>query len=151
MTAPHRNVTSAFIHRAGLLAGILAVLAGILGMHVITGGHSMHSPVTLTAAAGAGAGHPHSAAAHVHAEQGVANFESGTWQGVLVPKGTPDAIVQKLNAALIQAIRNPEVRARLAGQGAEVVTMTPTEQDKFFETERGRWAQVVAQAGIKID
>lgn len=73
MTAPHRNVTSAFIHRAGLLAGILAVLAGILGMHVITGGHSMHSPVGLTAAAGAGAGHAHSAAAHVHAEQGVAN------------------------------------------------------------------------------
>jgi tripartite-type tricarboxylate transporter receptor subunit TctC len=85
------------------------------------------------------------------AEQGVANFESGTWQGVLVPKGTPEAIVQRLNAELIKAIRNPEVRARLAGQGAEVVTMTPAEQDKFFEAERGRWAQVVAQAGIKID
>lgn len=85
------------------------------------------------------------------AEQGVANFESGTWQGVLVPKGTPDAIVQRLNTELIKAIRNPEVRARLAGQGAEVVTMTPAEQDKFFEAERGRWAQVVAQAGIKID
>lgn len=85
------------------------------------------------------------------AEQGVANFESGTWQGVLVPKGTPDAIVQRLHAELIKAIRNPEVRARLAGQGAEVVTMTPAEQDKFFEAERGRWAQVVAQAGIKIE
>lgn len=85
------------------------------------------------------------------AEQGVANFESGTWQGVLVPKGTPEAIVQKLNVELVKAIRNPEVRGRLAGQGAEVVTMTPGEQDKFFDTERKRWASVVTAANIKLD
>ncbi|AEG92328.1 Bug family tripartite tricarboxylate transporter substrate binding protein [Ramlibacter tataouinensis] len=85
------------------------------------------------------------------AEQGATGFESGTWQGVLVPKGTPEAVVQKLNAELIRAIRNPDVRARLAGQGAEVVTMTPQEQDQFFAQERKRWAQVVAAANIKLD
>ncbi len=85
------------------------------------------------------------------AEQGVKDFESGTWQGVLVPRGTPDAIVHKLNAALIATIRNPEVRARLAGQGAEVVTMTPQEQDRFFAAERAKWAQVVAEANIKAE
>lgn len=85
------------------------------------------------------------------AEQGVPNFESGTWQGVLVPRATPDAVVQKLNAALITAIRSADVRARLAGQGAEVVTMTPAEQDKFFEAERARWAQVVTAANIKVE
>jgi tripartite-type tricarboxylate transporter receptor subunit TctC len=85
------------------------------------------------------------------AEQGVAGFESGTWQGVLVPKGTPDAVVNKLNAALVGAIRNADVRARLAGQGAEVVTMTPAQQDQFFAAERKRWAEVVAQAGIKAE
>ena len=85
------------------------------------------------------------------AEQGVAGFESGTWQGVLVPKSTPEAVVQKLNAVLVTAIRNPEVRARLAGQGAEVVTMTPVQQDQFFEAERKRWAQVVTQANIKAE
>jgi tripartite-type tricarboxylate transporter receptor subunit TctC len=85
------------------------------------------------------------------AEQGAAGFESGTWQGVLVPKGTPDAVVQKLNAALVAAIRHTDVRARLAGQGAEVVTMTPAEQDRFFAQERARWAQVVTQANIRID
>jgi tripartite-type tricarboxylate transporter receptor subunit TctC len=85
------------------------------------------------------------------AEQGVAGFESGTWQGVLVPKGTPDAVVNKLNAVLVSAIRNADVRARLAGQGAEVVTMTPAQQDQFFEAERKRWAEVVAQAGIKAE
>jgi tripartite-type tricarboxylate transporter receptor subunit TctC len=85
------------------------------------------------------------------AEQGVAGFESGTWQGVLVPKGTPEAVVQKLNTALVTAIRNADVRARLAGQGAEVVTMTPAEQDKFFEAERKRWAAVVSAANIKVE
>lgn len=85
------------------------------------------------------------------AEQGVPGFESGSWQGVLAAKGTPDAIVQKLNAELVRAIRNPDVRARLAGQGAEVVTMTPAEQDQFFAAERKRWAQVVAQANIRAE
>lgn len=85
------------------------------------------------------------------AEQGVAGFESGTWQGALVPAGTPEAIVQRLSAELIRVIRSPDIRARLAGQGAEVVTMAPAEQDRFFRTERDRWAQVVAQAQIKLD
>lgn len=85
------------------------------------------------------------------AEQGVAGFESGTWQGVLVPKGTPDTVVQRLNTELIKAIRSPDIRAKLAGQGAEVVTMTPTEQDRFFETERARWAALVKEAGIRAD
>jgi tripartite-type tricarboxylate transporter receptor subunit TctC len=85
------------------------------------------------------------------AEQGVPGYESGTWQGVLLPRGTPDAIIQKLNKALITAIRAPEIRSRLAGQGAEVVTMTPAEQDQFFAKERARWASVVSAAKIKLD
>ncbi|WP_048441534.1 tripartite tricarboxylate transporter substrate binding protein [Caenimonas sp. SL110] len=85
------------------------------------------------------------------AEQGIAGFESGTWQGMLVANGTPDAIVQRLNAELIRVIRSPDIRARLAGQGAEVVTMTSGEQDKFFVTERARWAQVVAAGNVKLE
>src|SRR3954471_17318797 len=85
------------------------------------------------------------------AEQGVPGFESGTWQGALVARGTPEAIVQRLNTELIRVIRSPDIRARLAGQGAEVVTMTPAEQDRFFNQERTRWAGVVAQANIKLD
>jgi len=79
------------------------------------------------------------------------NFESGSWQGILVANGTPAVIVNRLNAELIKIIRNPDVRAKLAGQGAEVVTMTPVQQDDVFNRERSRWAQVVAQAGLKLD
>lgn len=85
------------------------------------------------------------------AEQGLKGFESGTWQGVLVPKGTPASVIAQLNAELIKVIRSPEIRARLTGQGAEVVTMSPLEQDAFFQSERKRWAAVVNQAGIKLD
>lgn len=85
------------------------------------------------------------------AEQGLTNFESGSWQGILVTNGTPAATVNRLNTELIKIIRNPDIRAKLSGQGAEVVTMTPVQQDDVFNRERSRWAQVVAQAGLKLD
>ncbi|SFO51688.1 Tripartite-type tricarboxylate transporter, receptor component TctC [Variovorax sp. PDC80] len=85
------------------------------------------------------------------AEQGVPGYESGTWQGVRVARGTPEAIVQRLNKELIAVIRTADIRSRLAGQGAEVVTMTPAEEEQFFNKERARWAKVVADASIKLD
>jgi tripartite-type tricarboxylate transporter receptor subunit TctC len=85
------------------------------------------------------------------AEQGVPGYETGTWQGVLAPRGTPDAIVQRLNTELVRVIRSADVRGRLAGQGAEVVTMTPAQQDQFFDRERKRWGQVVAAAHVRAD
>lgn len=85
------------------------------------------------------------------AEQGVTGFESGTWQGVLVPASTPPAIVARLSTELTKIIRSPDVRARLTVQGAEVYTMSPAEFGPFFEAERKRWAGVVTKGGIKID
>jgi tripartite-type tricarboxylate transporter receptor subunit TctC len=85
------------------------------------------------------------------AEQGVKGFESGTWQGVLVPAGTPDAVVQRVATELTRIIRSPAVRERLVSQGAEVYTMTPPEFAGFFDRERKKWAAVVAQGGVKVD
>ncbi|KQW66155.1 tripartite tricarboxylate transporter substrate binding protein [Methylibium sp. Root1272] len=85
------------------------------------------------------------------AEQGVKGFESGTWQGVLMPAATPPAVVAKVAAELSRIIRSPEVRERLVSQGAEVYTMTPAEFATFFERERKNWAGVVAQGGVKIE
>ena len=85
------------------------------------------------------------------AEQGVPGYETGTWQGVLAPRGTPEAIVQKLNTEFVRAIRSADVRARLAGQGAEVVTMSPAQQDQFFAKERSRWAKVVEAAHVRAE
>ena len=85
------------------------------------------------------------------AEQGVAGFESGTWQGVLVPAAMPPAAVARLSAELTRIIRSPQVRERLVSQGAEVHTMNPDEFSRFFERERKQWATVVAQGGVKLD
>jgi tripartite-type tricarboxylate transporter receptor subunit TctC len=85
------------------------------------------------------------------AEQGIPGYESGTWQGVVAARGTPDAVIARLNKELVRIIRTPDIRARLAGQGAEVVTMTAPEQDQFFAKERARWAQVIKEASVKLD
>lgn len=85
------------------------------------------------------------------AEQGAKSFESGTWQGVMLPARTPESIVQRVNQVLLAAIRSPEVRSRLTAQGAEVVTMTPAETHKFFNAERARWRTVVQAAHLQLD
>jgi tripartite-type tricarboxylate transporter receptor subunit TctC len=85
------------------------------------------------------------------AEQGAPGFESGTWQGILTPASMPKAAVDKLSAELIRIIRSPDLRARLAAQGAEVFTMGPAEFAPFFEKERKTWAGVVAKSGVKLD
>ena len=85
------------------------------------------------------------------AEQGVKGFESGTWQGVLAPAGTPPAVVARLAAELTRIIRSPEVRSRLTAQGAEVYTMSPPEFTQLFDRERSKWASVVTQSGVKLD
>jgi len=85
------------------------------------------------------------------AEQGAPGFESGTWQGVLMPANTPPAVLSKLSAELIRIIHSPELRARLSGQGAEVNSMSPADFGPFFERERKSWAAVVAKSGVKLD
>jgi len=85
------------------------------------------------------------------AEQGVKGFESGSWQGVLVPASMPPEVVARLATELTRIIRMPELQERLGSQGAEVSTMTPAEFTSFFERERKHWAAVVAQGGVKVD
>ena len=85
------------------------------------------------------------------AEQGVTGFESGTWQGVMMPASTPPAVIARLSAELTRIIRSPEVREKLVAQGAEVYTMTPTELTTFFEKERKNWANVVKQGNVTIN
>ena len=85
------------------------------------------------------------------AEQGVTDFESGTYQGVMVSSSMPRAAVDRLSAALIQVIRAPEIRARLIELGAEVQTSSPSETTQFVLRDRERWAKVIQRAGKDIE
>jgi tripartite-type tricarboxylate transporter receptor subunit TctC len=85
------------------------------------------------------------------AEQGVKGFESGTYQGVAIPATMSNANAEKLAAALIAVIRTPDVRARLVGAGAEVMTTSPKETSDFLARESKRWASVIQRAGTQLE
>jgi len=82
------------------------------------------------------------------AEAGVPGYESTIWLGIMAPKGTPQAIVNKLNAAINQAIKRPEVLAAWDKQGASPMVMTPAEFDSFLRKDIDKWAKVVDTAGL---
>jgi len=84
-------------------------------------------------------------------EQGVAGFESGTWQGVMAPAATTDPVANRLSALMAQIVSQPDVKAQLNEQGAEIVTRNPAELAQFFNSERARWATVVKSTDIRLD
>lgn len=84
-------------------------------------------------------------------EQGVAGFESGTWQGVMAPATFTDPVAERLSTLMAQIVNQPEVKAQLNEQGAEIVTRNPAELAQFFAGERARWATVVKSTDIRLD
>ena len=70
-------------------------------------------------------------------------YDISTWNAILAPKGTPEAIVAKLNAAIGQAMKSPELRQRFEKEGAMPQTSTPQELNNFIVAEVERWGKVV--------
>jgi tripartite-type tricarboxylate transporter receptor subunit TctC len=81
-------------------------------------------------------------------ELGLADFDVGTWSGLVGPKGMPADIVQKINSAVSEVVNDPAVKKRLLDEGAEIRLMTPTEFGGFMRKENARWVKVVKDAGI---
>jgi tripartite-type tricarboxylate transporter receptor subunit TctC len=85
------------------------------------------------------------------AEQGVKDFESGTYQGIAVASAMNKAAAEKLAAALVAVIRAPDIRAKLAAAGAEVMTSSPKETSEFLDKEAKRWSALIARAGNQLE
>ena len=85
------------------------------------------------------------------AESGVAGYEATLWLGVLAPRGTPPAIVAKLNAEIAKITGNPEVRRAWAAQGSTAMTMGVEEFTRYLNTDIAKWAQVVKISGAKAE
>ncbi|MEJ1128357.1 tripartite tricarboxylate transporter substrate binding protein [Variovorax sp. CCNWLW225] len=85
------------------------------------------------------------------AESGLAGYEVYEWNGVFVPAGTPAAVVDRLSKELAAVVRDPEVRARLEGMGAEVIGSNPAELDAFRRAEIAKWTQVAKTNKIELD
>lgn len=83
------------------------------------------------------------------AESGLPGYAFDSWFGVLAPAGTPKEIVNALNAEIGKALASPDVRERLAAQGAEPRTSTPQEFASYIQAEIGKLAPVVKQSGVR--
>jgi tripartite-type tricarboxylate transporter receptor subunit TctC len=84
-------------------------------------------------------------------EAGVAGYESNSWNGIVMPAKTPKAVIDRFYAELVKALQVPDVRDRIAGVGAEVSGIAPTEFTKFMQRETQKWGRVVKEAGIKAE
>jgi tripartite-type tricarboxylate transporter receptor subunit TctC len=86
------------------------------------------------------------------AESGYPGFETGSWQGIFVPAGTPKDVVDKLYDAAVRTMKSPEVGERLSKGGVEVVTSaSPAAFGKFVADETARWGKAAKEAGATVD
>ncbi|HEX5864715.1 MAG TPA: tripartite tricarboxylate transporter substrate binding protein, partial [Casimicrobiaceae bacterium] len=81
----------------------------------------------------------------------VRGYEATIWLGVMAPKGTPPAIVNRLNAEITKIVSRPEVRRDWAAQGAVAMTMTPDEFGKYIADDIVKWERIVKISGAKPD
>jgi tripartite-type tricarboxylate transporter receptor subunit TctC len=84
-------------------------------------------------------------------EAGVPGYETTIWLGVIAPKGTPSAIVNRLNAEITRIVSRPEVRSDWAKQGAVAMAMTPDEFGKYIADDIVKWERIVRISGAKPD
>ena len=84
-------------------------------------------------------------------ESGVPGYEAIQWFGLLAPAGTPQAIIDRLQAETAKILDTPAMKARLALEGAEPIGNTPAEFSALIKAEMAKWSQVAKAAGIKPD
>ena len=82
------------------------------------------------------------------AEAGYPGFDVSSWQGIVVPTGTPQPIVDKLHATLVKILAEPGVKAQFAKQGAESAPSSPQDFGSYIAAEITRWKKVAQDAGI---
>lgn len=85
------------------------------------------------------------------AEAGVPGYEATSWFGMFAPAGTPAPIVAKLNGALVKVLADPEVKKKLAEQGAEPYSEKPEQFAEFIRKETAKWSKVVKDSGASAD
>jgi tripartite-type tricarboxylate transporter receptor subunit TctC len=85
------------------------------------------------------------------AEAGVAGYETTIWLGIMAPAGTPQPVLERLNAEITKVVNRPDVRENWAKQGATPLTMTIPQFDKYLNADIAKWAKVVKLSGARAD
>ena len=84
-------------------------------------------------------------------ESGVPGYEATIWLGIMAPKGTPKAVVDKLNEAVSKISSQTDIKQQWAKQGAVPLVMNPVAFDKYLQDDIAKWAGVIKSANIKLD
>lgn len=84
-------------------------------------------------------------------EAGVPNYEATIWLGLMAPKGTPKAVVDRLNEAVTKVAADPAVQQQWGRQGATAMTMAPAAFDRYIQDDVAKWAGVIKSANIKAE
>jgi tripartite-type tricarboxylate transporter receptor subunit TctC len=85
------------------------------------------------------------------AEAGVPGYEFFEWQGVVVPAGTPKAVIDRLHKEIVKALASPDVKERIVGLGLDVAGSTPQQFAAHINAEVIRWKKVAKESGIIVD
>ncbi len=84
-------------------------------------------------------------------EAGLPGYDASTWNGIMVPTGTPRAIIDRLHGEIAKILRAPNTLDRLAGDGSVAVASTPEEFAAFIKAEHAKWGKVVREANIRVE
>jgi tripartite-type tricarboxylate transporter receptor subunit TctC len=84
-------------------------------------------------------------------EAGVPAYEASAWNGLLAPRGTPAAIITRLNAEAVRAVQATEVKERMLRFGGEPVGSSPEEFVEFLRVERSKWGKLIREAKLQLD
>ena len=84
-------------------------------------------------------------------ESGVSGYEATIWLGIMAPRGTPKAVVDKLNEAVSKISSQTDIKQQWAKQGAVPLVMNPVAFDKYLQDDIAKWAGVIKSANIKLD
>ena len=84
-------------------------------------------------------------------EAGLPGYDASTWNGIMVPTGTPRAIIDRLHGEIAKILRAPNTLDRLAGDGSVAVASTPEEFAAFIKAEHAKWSKVVREANIRVE
>ena len=85
------------------------------------------------------------------AEAGVPGYESGNWFGIFAPAGTPRDIVERVNAAINKAMTRPDIKDKLASQGADALTGSPADLAALVQRELAKFAAIIKAAGMRVE
>jgi tripartite-type tricarboxylate transporter receptor subunit TctC len=136
--------------------GTAPVVTDLIGGHMPLG--MIDPPSAMTAIDGGlitpiavSSAHRHQRLAEIptFADEGLPGFEATGWFGLVAPAGTPEDVINKINAAFVAALKDPVLVERIRALGSDPMPMTPDEFSRFIAREARKWETVAATAGKK--